>query len=86
MPTTRDDIRGWLAEGKRQGATHMIVVCDTFDHGDFPVYVMPGETPRAVFAERYGPPHQEWYRAMECYAYALDLDAQLAEHRARHWD
>ena len=84
MATTRDDIRAWLLGGKRRGATHVIVACDTFDHHDFPVYVMPGEDPRAKAKE-----HEkinEMSKVMEVYALHLDLDAQLREHRSFHYE
>jgi hypothetical protein len=54
MSTTHEDIARWLKEGKAKGATHLIVVCDTFDHDDYPVYVMPGENARAKEAEYNG--------------------------------
>ena len=38
-----EDIERWIAFGKVKGATHVISVCDTFSHCDYPVYVMPGE-------------------------------------------
>lgn len=41
--TTRAEIDAWKTRGRAKGATHMIVVCDTFDHDDYPVYVLPGE-------------------------------------------
>lgn len=28
----------WLKEGKLKGAKYLIVVCDTFDYSDYPVY------------------------------------------------
>jgi len=37
--TTRMDLKVWFDQGKKEGATHMIVVCDTFDFGDYPAYV-----------------------------------------------
>lgn len=37
--TTASEIRVWFKKGVEQGATHMIVVCDTYDHEDYPVYV-----------------------------------------------
>lgn len=43
MQTTPEMIREWLEEGKEAGATHVIVVCDTFDYEDYPVHVMPKE-------------------------------------------
>ena len=36
--TTQDDIRRWLAEAQRQNATHVVVVCDTFNYDYYPVY------------------------------------------------
>ena len=44
MSTTRNEIRGWLKRGQRQKATHVIVVCDTFDHEDYPVYIEAGKS------------------------------------------
>lgn len=43
MTATKQDLRIWFGQGTRKGATHMIVVQDRFDHGNYPVYVMPGE-------------------------------------------
>lgn len=41
--TTAAMLAHWFDEGVEDGATHMIVVCDTFDHDDYPVFVMPSE-------------------------------------------
>jgi hypothetical protein len=43
MGTTISKLKDWFDEGVAKGATHMIVVCDTFDYEDYPVYVLPGE-------------------------------------------
>lgn len=43
MTATKQDVKRWIDSGKDAGATHLISVCDTFDHDDYPVYVMPGE-------------------------------------------
>ncbi len=42
----------------------MIVVCDSFDHEDYPVYVDPGEDFWDVFAEYSG---KNMQRIMEVY-------------------
>jgi uncharacterized protein YegP (UPF0339 family) len=81
MGTTKADIRGWLERAKREGATHMIVVCDTFDYDDYPVMVMPGEDARTKMGEYTS---ENMQRVMECYALHLDWDKQLGEHRAMH--
>jgi hypothetical protein len=41
--TTITEFERWKAKGIKMKATHMIVVCDTFDYTDYPVYVMPGQ-------------------------------------------
>jgi len=43
MTATVADIERWKEEAKNMGASHIISVCDTFDWGDYPVYVMPNE-------------------------------------------
>ncbi len=76
-------IRDWLAYAERIGATHLIVVDDTFPHDDYPVYVMPDQDVREV-AKQYDNVNMQ--RIMEVYSLALDKDMQLNEHRAFHWD
>lgn len=83
MGTSREIIRAWYEYGEQKNATHMIVVCDTFDHEDYPTYVMPDEDVRAKYAEYDGPNMQ---RVMEVYSYKLDKEMQLAEHRSYHFD
>lgn len=43
MATTQDIIRDWLMRGKRNGATHVIIVCDTFEYSYYPVYVQAND-------------------------------------------
>jgi hypothetical protein len=83
MTTTRAEIRRWFDNAKAAGATHMLVVCDTFDYDDYPVDVMPGECVRAVAAAHNGP---NMTRLMEVYAMHLDRETQLAEGRAFHYE
>lgn len=84
--TTRNDIARWLSDGKEMKATHVIVVCDTFDHGDYPVYVQADEDVREK-AREYGYPGQKnMQRVMEVYSLSKDLEFQLNEHRAFHFD
>lgn len=83
MATTREEIREWLERGKADGATHMLVVCDTFDHEDYPVYVLKGADVRKEYAKYNGANMQ---RVMEVYSYGKDLEAQLAEHRVCNFD
>lgn len=59
----------------------MIVAVDTFDHGDYPVYVKPGQSAKAE-VERLRA--QSMTRVIEVYDYALSIDGQLREHRSWH--
>lgn len=79
--TTSVEIKGWIDEASSAGATHLIVVCDTFDHEDYPVLVMPGEIPRE---KRKG--LGEMQRAMECYDLSMNIESQLSERRAQNWE
>ncbi len=72
--TTQDDIRRWMNSGKAQNARFMLVVCDTFDWEDYPVYVMPTEdiTKKAKEYDRVN-----MQTVMECYDLSMDWQKQL---------
>lgn len=78
MAATKSDISEWFERGAALGATHMIVVCDTFDHEDYPVFVEPEQSSRDVAAEYDG---KNMQRIMEVYDLRIDKAAQLAERR-----
>ena len=42
--TTTQEVNEWVQAGLDKGADYLIVACDTFDYGDFPVYVMPHDS------------------------------------------
>ncbi len=78
---TKDDLGRWFDEGVKKKATHMVVVCDTFDGSDYPVYVMPGEDALEV-ASRYRWNDEKMTRVMEVYDLRLDKQAQLDAERS----
>lgn len=82
MAATRGDIERWLRQAKREGDTHVIVVCDPMDYDAFPVSVRPGEDPRKRVAEI----NASGNRVMEVYALHLGIERQLNEHRAFHYE
>lgn len=43
MITTIEDKKRWKEDGRKQKAIYLIVVCDTFDYADYPVYVKSGQ-------------------------------------------
>lgn len=77
--TTKDDIRDWLKRGKAQGASFMLVVCDTYDWGDYPVYVKPTEDLAEKAKGFHGVNMQ---KVMECYDLDVDWERQLNEPRS----
>lgn len=83
MAASREDIKKWFKEGKKRGATHMIVVCDTFDYEDYPVFVEKDQKVREVF-EEYNDKNMQ--KVMEVYSLSRDIESQLNEHRAFHFD
>ena len=82
MGTSRKEIEEWIKEGQEEGATHMIVVCDTFDYEDYPVFVKKGQDARKVFEGHHG---QNMQRVMEVYNLSMDIQKQLNEHRSMNF-
>jgi hypothetical protein len=83
MGTTRKTIEEWLEEGRGEDYTHMIVVCDTFDYEDYPVYISKNQNVREEFGKMNG---RNMQRVMEVYSYNKNLESQLNEHRAFHFE
>jgi hypothetical protein len=80
MPAaTKEEIKEWFEQGVKQGASHMIVMCDTFDWDDYPVYVTPPVDARKTVEAKNG---NNMQKVMEVYNLALPMEAQLDERRA----
>lgn len=79
MAASATDISTWFDRGVESKSTHMIVVCDTYDHDDYPAYVGEGED----FYERYDHYNgKNMQRIMEVYDLKASKAAQMAAHRA----
>lgn len=72
-------IKRWLHEAKKEKATHMLVVCDTFSHEDYPVNITMNEDLNAEM-KRYNGINMQ--RIMEVYDLRMDINKQLGEDRA----
>lgn len=79
MAASRNDIEVWFDRGKKDGATHMIVVCDTYDHMDYPVMVTSDQDAREERDKRHGKNMQS---VMEVYDLNMDKADQMKERRA----
>ena len=77
MAATRQEIEGWFECGVAQKARHMLVVCDSFDYDDYPVFT----TTDADCLFRYKNPG-EMQRVMEVYDLRADKAEQINERRA----
>lgn len=76
MAATRQDIEGWFDRGVAQRARHMLVVCDSFDYDDYPVFT----TTDADCLFWYKNPG-EMQRVMEVYDLRADKAEQMNERR-----
>ena len=79
MAASRQDISRWFEAGKARKCTHFIVVCDTFDHEDYPIYTTGPEETWKQYTEHQGINMQ---RVMEVYDLSADKESQMNEHRA----
>jgi len=81
--TTKDDLRRWFKEGLDNGATHFLVVVDTFDHEDYPFFVPPGKDVREAENEYNAKPMQ---RVIEVYSLSHDMEEQIQKFRNFNYD
>jgi hypothetical protein len=76
--STVEQIRVWFEEGVKEGANHMIVVCDTFSFDCHPVFVKPEDDFWKVHDSNDGPNMQQ---VMEVYDLKQPREEQLSERR-----
>ena len=57
----------------------MLVMCDTFEHEDYPVFVDPSEV-LTEKADKYQ--RMDMQKIMECYDLSMDAETQLRELRS----
>ena len=66
MAASLKDIAGWFQDGLEQHAAYMIIVCDTFDHEDYPHYVTKAEASN-FWSHYYYYDDKNMQRIMEVY-------------------
>jgi hypothetical protein len=81
-PVTKEMISAWFDQGVRQGATHMLVVSDSFSYEYYPAYVEKGQDPRKNEQELNA---ESMQGVIEVYNLSLPKEPQLAEGRARNY-
>jgi len=81
MAANRNDISVWFDKGKKTSSDFLIIVCDTFDYTDYPVF-----TTAEYFYEVYNKFNgQNMQKVMEVYDLSMDKEFQLNEYRAFHF-
>lgn len=78
MGTSKQEISDWFDRGMKEKKDYMLVVCDTFDHEDFPVYATK-EKYSEVYAEYSN--GKNMHRIMEVYDLSMERDTQLSKPR-----
>ena len=78
----KEEIKQIIMSGNTLEYSHCIIVCDTFEYEDYPVYVKHGEDIYEYI--KYYNDCNRMSKIMEIYNYNLDLDEQLKEIRAYH--
>lgn len=80
MATTRNDINVWLTKfGNKDDHSHMIVVTDTYDYEDYPVFVARGTDIQDALKEQKA---KSMVKVIEVYSYDQPLVPQIDAHRA----
>ena len=69
MRTSRADIESWFDEGVKQNKMYMLVLCDTYDYEDYPVFTTSTEAAEARIKNP-----GEMQRVME--VYFLDMQTK----------
>ena len=77
--TTLKILTEWFEAGVQQGARHMLVICDTYDHEDYPVYT---KTDAECLARHDNP--GEMQRVMEVYDLRMSREEQLQPYQRVH--
>lgn len=81
MSASKVEIERWIQVGINQGATHLIVACDTNDYDNYPIFVSPEEDANIKYIEKHNVNKQQ---VDEVYDLSADIPSQLAEFRAMH--
>lgn len=81
MAASKNQIREWVDRGIETGATHVIIVYDSWDYEDFPVYVDKGQSVEKRMSYYDG---NNMCSVMEVYNLSMDIDTQMNEFRAWH--
>lgn len=75
--TTSKRIREWFVEGVADNQRWMVIICDTFDHEDFPSYFSDAEVKKCIMAIGDAQHGKNMEQLMEVYDLSLPMDEQF---------
>lgn len=78
--TTRTEISEWFDRGIDEGATHMLVIADTFSYEDYPSFADSEEEARQIAANP-----GDMQRVMDVYNLSMDKETQLGQTRSNNF-
>lgn len=81
MAASKEEISGWFDNGKLLMYSYLIVVCDTYDYEDYPVYAQDAADCKSKYSYYNSADMQ---RVMEVYDLHQPKQPQLNERRAFH--
>ena len=77
----RAQITKWFEQAKQAKAEFLIIVCDTFDYEDYPIFTNTGNFDENF--ERHNGKNMQ--KIMEIYNLSLPLGSQLKQHRVSYF-
>ena len=77
-----EDIKRWLGQAQEKACTHLMIVCDTYDYSDYPVFITSAMDVTKEYENRHQKNMQE---VMEVFNLSMDIEEQLREHRSIHF-
>lgn len=82
MPTSKADIEAWIERARADDSRWMLVICDTFEGSDFPVFYPESDLGGCLEHIRKAQEGQSMERLMEVYDLKKPLQPQLDAKRA----
>ena len=81
MAVAKNRVQLWFKEGQSKNAHHMLIMRDTYEYEDYPVYVLKNEDTKKKIRELRENDNQV---VQAIFDLSLDMDSQLEERRAYH--
>jgi hypothetical protein len=81
MVASKEDIKRFFKRFNKNIHSHMLVVCDTYDYDDYPVFVLKTENVLKLIG-KYN--EKSMQKVIEVYSGDIDFEKQL--HEERSWN